>query len=231
MRHPVTAQLERRKRGTLIARTRLIYPHVHCDSRVVGHVDRGQRRSPIHARQPARIAMRKDVDGATARLSQLANDLEAVHSNRATLLHIRVANRTRFPERDLWAPVGGDSGDDAAHSFERPGEVHSRGASLSQRLDRFFQMAIGGIRAQCESQSVGSRRADERRTANHHGADCLCGVSERVQIDCREFEGQPRLIDDPHGPRGGRPEGAIVRAGDFHRDPRLPALAGRRGSR
>src|SRR5207302_411086 len=64
MGHAVRAELVGGERGALIARPRLVHPHVDVDAGVVRHVYGGQRRAPIDAGEPARVAMGEHVDAS-----------------------------------------------------------------------------------------------------------------------------------------------------------------------
>jgi hypothetical protein len=60
--HAVFLQLPRRQCCTLIPRPRLSNPHVHVDTPVVSKVDGRRGRAIVHKCEPARVAMRQDVD-------------------------------------------------------------------------------------------------------------------------------------------------------------------------
>ena len=86
----------------------------------------------------------------------------------------------------------------------------------SQYLCRFVEICIRRVRPQSECDAIGGSRPNERSAAHDHFPDCLRGVIESIEIDGREFKREARLIDDPHGTGCGGPDGAVVRARDFH---------------
>ena len=62
MRHAMLVQFPRGERRALVARPRFIDPDVDPASRIMRHENRRERRAPIDAREPARIAMSENVE-------------------------------------------------------------------------------------------------------------------------------------------------------------------------
>ena len=93
MRHAMRAELERGERSALIARPRLVDPHMQVDALVERAVDRRQRRAPIDAGEPAGIAMGEDVDAFAALLVGMRLDqAEPMLADPAIGLDILVAD-------------------------------------------------------------------------------------------------------------------------------------------
>src|SRR5882672_10467293 len=68
MRDAVLPQFPGGEAGALVARPGFVDPDMEGDALVMGAVDRRERRAPIDRRQPAGIAMGKDLDCAAAGL-------------------------------------------------------------------------------------------------------------------------------------------------------------------
>ena len=65
--HAVPGEFPRREACTLVTGTGFVDPHMHGKARVVRRVHGRQGRPVVHEGQPARVAMRQDVDGGSVR--------------------------------------------------------------------------------------------------------------------------------------------------------------------
>ena len=99
--HAVTAELERGQRCTLIARTRLVHPHMQWDARIMRHIKRRQRRAPIDAGEPAGIAMREHIERLAVLLrGGFAQNLQAVLADGTAGLDVFVGDSGGFSPRE-----------------------------------------------------------------------------------------------------------------------------------
>src|SRR5262249_37660184 len=98
VRYAVRAELESCQRGTLVAWAGFIDPDVQRHSRIVRHVDRRERRAPINTGEPTSVTVREDVQPATARFGKSADDFQPVHTDRAALLDVGIADCGGLPK-------------------------------------------------------------------------------------------------------------------------------------
>src|SRR5262245_11590407 len=135
MRHAVRAKLEGRERGALIARPRLIHPHMHANALVMGAIDRRERRAPIDASEPPGIAMGEDIDGGPALLLGVrTDDSNSVLPDFSVRLDIFVANLSGAGERRRHALVARLVAHGLLHLIERPAEVDGGWTGGGERL-------------------------------------------------------------------------------------------------
>src|SRR5262245_28185190 len=135
MRHAVRAELEGGKRGTLIARPRLVHPHMNGDALVMGAVDRRERRAPIDASEPACIAMGEDIDPlAPLLLGMRANDPEPMLADPAAGLHVLVADLGGASVGSGKALLARQVAHGVSHLVERPTEIDGGGSRRGQGL-------------------------------------------------------------------------------------------------
>ena len=217
VRDAVGIELERGQGRTLVPRAGLVHEDVDRHAGIVGHVDRRQSRSPIHRGEPAGVAMGQYVDGAALQTMQVAEDLRAVDADGVAALHIflgdaaglRVGEGRALGLRHR-AELGGDP-------VESPTQVDRGRPRRGERRHSPVEPGFGGIRPQAEGEPVGGRDADQRRSANHHGADRHRGVVQGRQRLQLEGEGQAGLVDHRHGGAilGGE-DGAVGLAVDLH---------------
>src|SRR4029079_18641230 len=127
------AELEGREGGTLIARPRLIDPNMQRDARVMRPVDRRKRRSPIDAGEPARIAMRENVDAlALLLLGMGLDDAKPMFADQPASLDIGVADLGCLRVSRDAAALARLVAQGGAHLVERPTQIDCRGTCGEQ---------------------------------------------------------------------------------------------------
>ncbi len=103
------------------------------------------------------------------------------------------------------------------HLVERPFQIDRGRARGEQRRVSAIQRLVGGVGAQRKADPVGRGRADQRRAADHHGADRMRRLVERGEARGDETMRQRRLIDHADRPAVRlEPDAAHGFAVDFH---------------
>ncbi len=218
VRHAVRAQFEGGERRALVARAGLVHPDMDGKPGVMRHIDRRERGAPVHAGEPAGIAVGEDVDGfARLALGGLADQRQAVFADLAAGLDVLIAKgagaRIGASEPALARLVAHRG----QHLVERPAQVHRRRARGHQRLAGRLQRFVRGILAQGETYAISRRRADQRRAAHLHRPDRVGGILQRGQPRGLEAERQLRLVDDLHRPAvPAHPDRAVMPPIDLH---------------
>ena len=101
VRHTFTGELIGREGCTLVARARLVDPHMHVEPSAMGLVDRRQGCPPIHGGQPAGIAVGEHLKRlvltrwGTGR-RQLLKQRKTVITNGRAHRHILIRNQAGF---------------------------------------------------------------------------------------------------------------------------------------
>ena len=169
MRHAMRAKLERRERSALVARPRLVHPHMDFDALVMRAIDRRKRRAPVDASEPAGIAMGEDVDHRPILLVGMrADDAEPMLAYSAVGLHILVADRGGAGEGGGDALVARLVAYRLLHLVERPAKIDGGGTRGGKHLASPVERCVGGVVAQPERDPVGGGRADQRRPPHLH---------------------------------------------------------------
>ena len=167
------------------------------NSSVISHVDWGKRRAPIDTGEPTGVTVRQHVHGAAALICEPADDLQATDSDCTAPLDVGFTDERSFSKRHIGALLASDSYKRISHSRECPSQVLRGRARSPQNLCCFFAVSLGSVRPQSKCQAIGGSRPYQRSATHDHGSDCLRGVIESIEIDGRELERKPRLIDEP----------------------------------
>jgi hypothetical protein len=218
--NPVAAKLEGRKGSTLIARPRLVDPHMNRKAFVVRLVNRRQGGAPIYGGEPPRIAVCENVQALTCLLlgEQALEHANAVQADQAIGVDVLVGHTCsagigRLDAQSSWKILHR-----APHFIESPAQVHGRGPLLGKKRNGVIEAIIGWVVAKGETQAVCGRHPDQRRAPDLHRRYRPGGLLQGGQANHVEDMRQSGLIDDLHRPtvrRGpNRPEMLAV---DFHR--------------
>src|SRR5208283_1133636 len=106
------------------------------------------------------------------------------------------------------------------HLLERPFQIDRRRPRGDQRGVGALQRFVGGVLAQRQTHAIGRGRADQRRAADHHGADGMRGILQRLKSGRGEAMRQRRLIDHADRPAVRLdPDAAHGLAVDLHEQP------------
>ena len=198
--HAMLAQLPGGQRGALVAGPRLVDPDTDDDTLVMGSVDRGQSRAPVHRREPARITMGENIHRRALgfALRRFDDEGQAVDADISANSHVLVADFRRsriccrFP---LLHRQGSDVG---MHLIYSPAQVDRRGAGLQQGGAGRVQGLIGGVPAQGQINAIGGGGAYQRRPAHLHGGNGVGGLVQRGQAADDETMGKQSLVDNLH---------------------------------
>ena len=217
--HAVRAELEGRQRRPLVARPRLVHPHMQRHAALVRLVDRRQRRAAIDGGEPAGVAVGEDVDRLLVLLAlgRHQDGLEAVLADAPVGLDVVLADLRRALVGCRQPSLPRQIAHRAQHLLQRPAQVDGGGALRGQQRDGAVDGLVGGVRAQRQANAVGGRGADQRRAAHLHGLNRARRVLDRLERRDRQLVRQLRLVDDLHRPAvRGEPDRAIGLAVDVH---------------
>ena len=164
VRDAVRAQLPRGQRRALVARARLVDPHVNRNTRVVRRVDARQRRAPVDRREPARVAMGQDLDRSLSPFARTSSIRRRACPPIARLMRdVLLGDRVGGGARRGRARAPAASGASAVlQRVERPAQVDRRGPRRQQRRARRLQRGVRGVLVASPARS---RTPPPRRSA------------------------------------------------------------------
>jgi hypothetical protein len=110
--------------------------------------------------------------------------------------HVLLGDATRFAPGSVGARRRRERRHESAHARQCPAQVDRGRARSEQRGMGCGEARVAAIGAQRQCQSVGARHADQRRTAQLHGADGIDDVSAGRQLARGQRVRQARLVDD-----------------------------------
>ena len=198
------------------------------DARLVRRVHRRERGTPVHAGEPAGIAVGEHVDRLPAtRAADPFQYLAAVPADRRAGGHVLLGDCGSLRIRTLGPARSRLVAEHALHARQRPAQVDGRRPGAAEQLDGRGETHVAAVAAHRQRDAVGRSDADQRRAAHDHAADRRGGIRSAAQCLQLEGEGQPRLVDDGDGPAVCRhPDRAPWLALDAHQ-PALMAPPGR----
>ena len=166
--------------------------------------------------------------GVVALAETLRREIRQHNIGVSVLCPLRVETRIGSSERNRTADFGGATvggrsplraravADHGHDLVERPFEVDRGGPGGQQHRIGALQRLVGRVLTQRQRHAIGSRRPDQRRAANHHGADGVGRLRERRQPCGEEPMRQRGLVDHPDRPPIRlEPDGAHGFAADF----------------
>jgi hypothetical protein len=166
---PLLSEFERGQGGALVSRTRLVHPDMHGDAALLGNVDRGQGRSPVHRRQPAGIAVREDIDRSPAVAARgRFYERGAVLADRPTGGNVLLGDARGLRARRFCPSGGREDGHDTAYPLDRPGQIDRRRTRGPQQDSGVLEAEFGSVVRQRESEAPGGGHPDQRRSSHAH---------------------------------------------------------------
>ena len=216
----VLAEFPGGQAGALVARPRLVDPHMHRDPRIISAVDRRQGGAPIDRREPAGVAVGQDLHRAAPALSPMRvfDQPEPVLADRAVDRDILFGDFPRPCDRGGKALFRRQLAEMAAHPVERPAQIDRRGARRGEAFDRAVEPLLRRVLGHRQGDPIRRCRADQRRPAHLHVADGARRIGGAREPENDKLMRQPGLIDDLDGsPILGEPNRTHRAAGYLHR--------------
>ena len=201
-------ELPGREPRSLQHRSCLVHIHVHPPPRLVGEVDRGERRADTAGRERPGVAMRQDR-GAVGHERETGFPDATAH--RAILLPDR--RRLALQPVPQRGALAGRLRGHAAHAIERPPQVDRRGTSggegggqlLDPRQEALARSAT--LVPEPRDEPHGRRDPDERRPPYLQRPDRLGHRGGAFEVPLDVGFGERPLVHDAHGPAPGPGDG------------------------
>ena len=153
--------------------------------------DRREGGAPIDRRKPAGIAVCEDIHWSMwAGVGRFGNKRQSMVADSAVGGHILVADFLGEHPGTVCALRFGAFQQQRKHSVERPAQVDRGGARRQQFLTGAPQIILAGITGGRKKQSAGSRRSDQRCTADNHFTDGKCCLARGGKCPHLKGKGQ-----------------------------------------
>ena len=218
MGHAVPGELPRREACTLVTGTGFVDPHMYGKARVVRRVHGRQGRPVVHEGQPARVAMRQDVDGGSVRFlcRQRFEQRFSVFADALARLGVFVGDGLGCNFGDMPLFFRGTSPRHGGKlAVNGPCQIGGRGAGSLQggcgfgheRVESFS--VLRGSFAGGKPHAVSGCCADEPRTSDEHVPDGVTKRTERRDRRRLETMGQHMLVNDMQAIRLIKPDRPI----------------------
>ena len=227
VRHAMLAQLPGCQARTLVARARLVHPHMHSHTGIVRCIHRRRCRPVIHKRQPAGIAMRQHIHRRTAlACADFCQQRLPVHTDAPAIVGVLVCDGLRSCARQLDAHINlrWRCAQSLQLARQRPLKVYSRGTRYLQglrgALKRSHKVCRAALRSLKRSQinAIAGSSPNQAGTAHMHVANGRGHIRHACDVFHHKPMRQPALVDDLHAARvvRGNPNGSAGLAVDLH---------------
>ena len=202
--HAGLSQFPGRQIGALVAWAGFVDPHMDVHTGFKRLIDRGGRRAPAQAGQPAGVAMGQHIQRAAARFHRrgLLKNRKAMIADRGIDCGVFLTDDAGEIESVRRAGRFGQWAQTRVHLFQRPTQIDGCGPRRAQHPHGRLQALIARIVAHGQRHAVSGEPADQRRAANQHVADRARGVRHRLHRNPDQRMGEAGLIDNLHPPIG-----------------------------
>ena len=189
-------------------------------SGVVRHVDGCQGRTPLDGRQPARIAVRHDLERPPFFTRQALEQHKTVSPDRGVDRLILGADRGGCDVGRVDALAGRQRSQRGLDSLECVFQVDRGRSSGAQLRQRGIQPRVRRIGGERETDAVRGGGADQGRTAHDHRADRVGCTIETVEPADDEIVREASLVDHAErSPIGVEPDRAARQVAGHSRPP------------
>ncbi len=174
------AEFPRGEAGALIARTSLIDPDMHRDTRIVCAINWCRRGSPVDGRQPTCVAMGQYIDHRTAlRFGCGPKKIDAMRADTFIDSHILVADFRGTLKGGIATVLHRKRPKNGTHPIQGPTQIDGSGARRGKRFAGAVERVVTAICLHGKRDTIGRRRANQRRTAHLHGLNRVSRFANR----------------------------------------------------